>query len=255
MPDVKGPKCDFWLVCHSKDFRTAVLTIESIFRYSLNPVGRIFVVGNELSRPAWLPIEVEYIYEGSLPVAEVVHSILEGVPYKGWVFQQLLKYSGSQYSIRFVTIDCDTVLLKPHLFFMDDETVLRISYEYSSHYRPFEKSLRINAGMLFSYTCHMMPYKSDLLDELKSRIREITGQDWAVYICNFAKKNGMVVNEYDLYARYILGTNEKVCFHPWLNKSESMTEFDTLDSLCKKFPNRNSISFHNNEERKLVIHL
>jgi hypothetical protein len=179
--------------------------------------------------------------------------VLKGVPFKGWVLQQVLKYSAVEYSDRFVAIDCDTVLIKPHLFFTDGGTMLRLAYEYSPHYRPFEKSLNANGGRLFSFTCHMMPYKSVLLRGLMVRIEEITGQNWVNYICDYAKQYGMVVNEQDLYARYVLQTNEMVQFRPWLNKTVALSEIDAINNLSVTFYDRNSVSFHNNDERKLVI--
>lgn len=246
---MNGLVCDFWLVCHSKDWQTVRLTIESIYRYSLNPVGTIFIVGNEVTRPNWVPEGISYMYEGELPVTAEALDILKDVSYKGWILQQLLKYSGMNYSERFVTIDCDTVLLKPHLFFTNSGTVLRLSYEHSPHYRTFEKSLNINAGNLFSFTSHMMPFKSDLLRALIARIEKITNQSWVFYICNYAKQNGMVVSEYNLYARYILDSEELITYRPWLNKTVPLSELNTIDNLKIIFPDRNSVSFHNSADR------
>lgn len=249
----KAPACDFWLVSHSKDWQSAILTIESIRRFSLNPIRTMFLVGNEPIRPHWLPSIVSYIYEGDLPVTQVAMELLEDVPFKGWILQQLLKYSGFRYSDRFVTVDCDTVLLKPHLFFTESGTVLRLAYEYSPHYRLFEKELNINGGRLFSFTCHMMPYKSDLIKRLLSKIEAVTGQNWATYVCNYAKQNGMTINEQDLYARYILESDEKISFRPWLNKTVEISEIRNIDSLRVSFNSRNSVSFHNNNDRELVL--
>ena len=246
-------ECDFWLVCHSKDSTTAMLTIESIRLFSLNPIRQIFIVGDERDRPEWISHEINYIFEGELLSTSVALEILQDIPYKGWILQQILKYSAVEYSERFVIIDCDTVLLKPHLFFTNLGTVLRLSYEHSPHYRKFEQSLNINGGKYFSFTCHMMPYKSDLLRELLDSIEEITGQNWVEYLCQYARKNGMVINEQDLYARYIIQSNEEVIFLPWLNKTVEISKIDSLNNLINMNMKRNSVSFHNNESRKLII--
>jgi len=241
-----GPACDFWLVCHSKDRQSVVLTIESIHRYSLNPVSKIFLVCNEAVRPHWIPKGVLYIYEGELSITSVVLKALKDSPYKGWILQQILKISGFQYSERFVTIDCDTILLKPHIFFINSSTVLRLAYEHSPHYRTFEKGLHINGGRLFSFTCHMMPYKAELIRSLIARIEYVSGQNWALYICAYAQKHGMsVAVDYDLYARHILSTNEPIVFRPWLNKSLDLANFNCIDRLKETFPKRQSVSFHN----------
>lgn len=246
----KGPACDFWLVCHSKDWQSAVLTIESIRRYSLNPVRTIFLIGNEADRPSWVPNGVSYIYEGELPVTEMVLDLLKGTTYKGWILQQILKLSGVDYSDLFVTIDCDTVLLKPHLFYTEKETVLRIAYEHSPQYRKLEKLLNINASRLLSFTCHMMPYKAELVRALIAKIEYQTGKNWVVYICGFAKRHGMsAAVDYDLYARHILTSKEKVLFRPWLNKTVEPAMLDNIENLKISYPGRNSLSFHQSGDR------
>jgi len=251
----QGPMCDFWLVCHTKDRRTAILTIESITMFSLNPIGTIFLISNEINKPDWVPQYVTYIYEGLLPVTSVAAALLHRVPYKGWVLQQLLKYSGASYSELFVVIDCDTVLLKPHLFFTDEGTVFRLSYEHSPHYKMFEKSLSIVGGRIFSFTCHMMPYNSNILRELARRIEIISGQHWDEYICTFAERFGMCVNEQDLYARFAIQFGENYDFQPWLNKTLDHRHLSPINELAASFPRRNSISFHNNEKRPLILNL
>lgn len=239
------PKCAFWLVCHSKDFRIARLTIESIRRYSLNPIDKIYVIGNDISRPLWLEDDVTYFYEGDFDVTKDVDKYLSNAKYRGWILQQLLKLSGAYYCDRYVTIDCDTVLLKPHLFFSTGETILRLSYEHSPHYKGFERRLGINAAKFYSFTCHMMPFRSNFVKQLLQKIEALNGEPWPKAICKYASDRGMSFGEYDLYARFLLSVGKPVVYHPWLNKSVNYNELGTIDELRQKYPRRLSLSFHN----------
>lgn len=245
---------DFWLVCHSKDFSTAKITIESILKFSLNKPQNLYLVLNEKRRPDWLGSEYNYINENDIPATAQIHKELKDVPYKGWVLQQALKYSGSLFSERFVVLDCDTVLLRPHLFFKNDATVLRLAYEHSPHYRKFEQALNINAKRYLSFTCHMMPYRSRVLNNLFQHIQDVTGLPWISFIALFAKTHGMVVNEQDLYARFLIQTSEPYQFNPWLNKTVPFYNDVSFEKLVTEYSSsRNSVSLHQNSDKKLVI--
>lgn len=252
--EIEGTELDFWLVCHSKDAATALLTIESIKENSLNSVRKIYLVGNEKETPSWLSDEdVIYIWEGELPVTQIVVDTLKGSPYMGWVLQQVLKYSGVEHSDRFVVIDCDTVLLKKHAFFDADTSLLRLAYEHSPHYKMFERSLGVSAASFLSFTCHMMPYQANVLKNLLRNIEAKHGVHWARYFAEYARDHGMVVNEQDLYARYLISTGRPIRYVPWLNKTVPFSANENIQDLAKRYSNRNCVSLHNNEDRKLII--
>ena len=245
--------CDLWLVCHPKDFEVAKLTLESARLFVLNRIEKIYLVSTLERRPQWLPSEIEYIYEGSIQGVEEVSRFLDGEIYRGWILQQLLKYSGAFYSHRFVVIDCDTVLLKPHLYFSEKGTVLRLAYEHSPQYRDLEKSLDINACRWASFVCHMMPFEGDVLHELFRSIEANSGMDWRNYFAFFSKKRGMVMSEWDLYARFLIQERHPYQFRPWINQSLEVEGELSLESLIEKFSRRrNSVSLHRSE-RPLVI--
>ena len=245
--------CDVVLICHEKDFQTAKLVLDGVLANSLNPIQNIFFVSTLIEAPNWLPKNIKYIYEDDVVGVKAAKILLGSLPYKGWVLQQILKLSADQFSKKFVVLDCDTVLLKPHLFFDSETTVLRLAYEYSPHYRAFEKSLGISSFGLFSYTCHMMPYKSEVLNLLKGQIENLTGMDWIEYFCKFAIDHGMVVNEQDLYAKFLISENFPVIYRPWFNKTVPTHLGVSYETLKESFSRRNSVSLHNNEDRQLVI--
>ena len=245
--------CDIVLVCHEKDFETVKVVLYGVLANSLNPIQNIFFVSTLIERPDWLPENIKYIYEDDIVGVKEAKILLRSLPYKGWVLQQILKFSADQLSKKFVVLDCDTVLLKPHLFFDSEATVLRLSYEHSPHYKAFEKSLGISSVGFFSYTCHMMPYKSDVLSLLKSQIKNVTGMDWIKHFCKFAIDHGMVLNEQDLYAKFLISENFPVIYRPWFNKTVPSQPGVTYQTLKKSFSRRNSVSLHNNKDRQLVI--
>lgn len=242
-----APPVDLWLVCHSKDFTTARLAAESVLRFSVNPISRVFFVSNSPAPPDWLPVDYVHFNEGELPGVADVNAILEGCAHRGWILQQILKYSGAHYSESFVVVDCDTVLLKPHLFFHGEETILRLAYEHSPHYRGVESALGIHANRLLSYTCHMMPFRGDVLRRLFSQITDLTGEPWYRFLALFARDQGMAIGEWDLYARFLVQAGYPHAHHPWLNKTIPFDPEATIGTLIKSHgKTRNSVSMHRN---------
>ncbi len=237
--------CDLWLVCHPKDFDVAKLAMESVLRFSLNPIQKIFFVSTERVRPAWLSEKVIYICECDIPGIDQVMLRLKGESYQGWIVQQILKFSGAYYSNRFLVVDCDTVLLRPHLFFDHNKTVLRFSYEHSPHYAALEKALDVNGGRWFSYVCHMMPFQSAIVKKLLESIERKSGVSWQVYLADVTKAHGMVLSEWDLYARFLIQEGNPYTYRPWINQSLSCGSDMTLDLLIEEFGcARNSVSLH-----------
>lgn len=244
--DTVGPPCDFWLVCHEKDYQTAQLTIESIKKFSLNPIRTIYLISNCSAAPNWIDGNITYLCEDNVSGISRVKEILKGEVYSGWIVQQILKLSGAYYSDNFVVFDCDTVLLQPHLFFSKNKTVLRLSYEHSPIYRPFEKSLGINAYKAFSFVCHMMPFRKEVLLQIFSLIEKINSVTWYECIANYAKSHGMKFSEWDLYARFLIQNKYEVTFRPWVNQtiSEPIGGL-TLSKLVNQYSHlRRSVSIH-----------
>jgi len=238
-------ECDFWLVCHQKDYATAKLTLESIRRFSLNPVNKIFFISNLELRPSWLESDIDYIYEMEIEGIERVSKILHSCSYRGWIIQQILKYSGISYSNRFVSIDCDTVLLRPHLFYYGEKTVLRLAYEYSPIYRPFEKKLEISALNHLSFVCHMMPFHRTILQKLLKQIELKTDFVWYEGIAHYAETRGMVISEWDLYAKFLIHNQSPFTLRPWKNQTVTYDENISLENLISQYGRaRLSVSLH-----------
>ncbi len=247
-------ECDLWLVCHEKDYEVAKMTIQSIRDQCLNSIKNFYLISTKKSRPKWLDSEFKYLYEDDLPYIKEIKKLLKNEVYKGWVVQQVLKYSGIYYSKKFIVIDCDTILLKPHLFFNNNSTVIRPSYEQSPQYRLFEYSLKIKFRRFFSFTAHMMPYRKDVLLSLLERIEQTYKVKWQIAIAKFSQEHGMVMNEQDLYARFLMMSGYEYELHPWLNKTVPLEEKEKYSKILKKFKGiRNSISLHNNEKIKHTL--
>jgi hypothetical protein len=246
--------CDFWLVCHSKDWSTVKLTIASIRKFSLNQPRNIYLVSNKIKSPNWLSRDIIYIYELDIPGIHDIYRSLKNLTYRGWILQQLLKYSGYIYSDRFVVIDCDTILLKPHLFFTNEgNPILRISYEYSPFYLKVEKAIGINLKSWFSYTAHMMPYESKHINNLIKQIEKTTKSNWLSFFANFSVVNGMLMNEQEIYAKFLLANKIKVQFRPWYNKTAKLFKGDSIKRLIYENKTRNSISFHKHVNKRIVF--
>ena len=242
----QGPECDFLLVCHSKDYQNLNLVVESIYRYSLNPVEKILVIGSTREKPSTLPANSDYIYEQALPPYEIVKKSSVNESKKGWILQQLLKLYGHNLSARYVAIDCDTVLIKPHLFFTEDKTVLRLAYESPYVYAGIEKMLGISAFRHLSFVCHMMPFKADVMNDLVCHIQSRMNQHWLSALVDLAKSNNGLMSEYNIYARFMLMKDSRsATWRPWLNKTCVTADCSMhLSDISKKYRFRNSISMH-----------
>ncbi len=230
------------------------MTIKSVRKNCLNRIENFFLISTTKNRPKWLPLEFKYLFEDDLPLIKEVKKILENESYKGWIVQQILKFSGVYYSKRFLVIDCDTILLKSHLFFNKEATVIRPSYEQSPQYRLFEKSLKINCRELISFTAHMMPYRKPILLKLLKIIEDNYKVKWQIAIAKFALQHGMVINEQDLYARFLMMTGFDYEFSPWLNKTVQLRKKQKYSEIRKNFAaTRNSVSLHNNKKIKHIL--
>jgi hypothetical protein len=198
-----------------------------------------------MTKPAWLDSGIEYLYELDISGIKEVFQILEGNSYRGWIVQQILKLSGKDYSTKFVCIDCDTILLNPHLFFLKEKTILRLAYEYSPIYKPFEKLLDINVFSQLSFVCHMMPFDSKLVQGLIGLIEEQFKKKWFIALAEYTEMRGMVISEWDLYARYLIKNNHPYKLSPWRNLTVPYSPDMSLDSLISTYGRRRlSISIH-----------
>lgn len=168
----------------------------------------------------------------------------------GWLFQQLLKLSGDTFvtSERYIIVDADTILVRPHAFRSNGKSVFVESSEWQEPYfRSFEKLFGYEAPSRCSLTAHMMVFTVARLKEMKAEIEKKHGMRWDeayVEACDRTKSSG--ISDYDTYGNWLMYNHPKeVMTVPFYNKSFSRKLLPELDTLKKRYAGRYaSFSFH-----------
>jgi len=241
------PSCDLIIVSHRKDFHKIDAVIKAVIAHSVNRIERIYIIGSCRQPTKVSSVAYEYIYEQDMLSRKVFEELKTCCPRPGWIIQQLLKLKGNILSNKYLVIDADTILIRPHVFFLKQSTVLRIAYESAGIYRDAEQMLGLNnAWNHVSFVAHMMPFEGSVVKELRYYVEKKIGKEFETSMIEIARETGWLLSEYNLYARFLITHNpNSFTIHPWLNKSLTNypREFE-LRQLQRRYPFRNSLSFH-----------
>jgi hypothetical protein len=164
----------------------------------------------------------------------------------GWLFQQLLKLSGTIGTCdNYLCIDSDHILVKPHTFIdVKSKPVFYMSSEcHEAYYKNIRKISHLKQLSPLSYVAHKMIFNKKILTELHAELEQKTGKKWIdAIIDNYDRKEGAGFSEFELYGNF---TKHKI-LRPWKQLALSYKSLDTYDTLQKKYSNRyNSITFSN----------
>ena len=167
--------------------------------------------------------------------------LMHSHPRLAWYTQQILKISAKKYSSKYIIIDADTLLLKPHQFFTNDIPIVRISHEDGVQYRNFENFIGLQPDER-TYIPHMGAFSQKTVEAYCRFIQQNHTKVWYEVIAEFILEDRGLYSEWNSFNKFILQT-----FHAetryWVNKSEPsslLTYRPTIiDRMC-----RSSISFH-----------
>jgi glycosyltransferase involved in cell wall biosynthesis len=168
----------------------------------------------------------------------------------GWLFQQLLKLSGDTFvtSERYIIVDADTLLVRPHAFRRNGKSVFVESSEWQEPYfRSFEKLFGYEAPARCSLTAHMMVFTVARLKEMKAEIEKKHGVRWdEAYVKAGDRTVSSGISDYDTYGNWLLyNYPSEVERVPFYNKSFSRKLLPNLEVLKKDYASSNaSFSFH-----------
>lgn len=241
------PSCDLIIVSHRKDFHKLEAVIKTVVAHSVNKIERIYIIGSSKKPYKTSSVAYEYIYEQEMLSRKIFEELKISCPRPGWIIQQLLKLKGDILSNKYLVIDADTILIRPHVFYLEESTVLRIAYESAEIYRDTEQMLGLNnVWNHVSFVAHMMPFEGSVVKELRDYVKKKTGKEFEASMIEIARGSGWFLSEYNLYARFLISHKpNSFTIHPWLNKSlpNYPKEFE-LKQLQRRYPFRNSLSFH-----------
>lgn len=251
---VRTDVVDLVLPTIAKDFDTLQTVIESARKHVQHTIGTIYIV----TRPNQLMAEFchshGYVLVDESTVLgygkEAIHYFVEGVDRRGWLFQQLLKLAGDQIAKteNFISIDSDTILIRPHSFMENGKFIFRQNEEWHAPYfAAFEKMFGYPVRTWFSYTSHMMMFDKEMLHKMKMELEARHKKSWdKVYIGTANPKEISCVSDYDTYANWVQ------CNYPYrvkntilYNKTLLRAELVPLTELENRHNKQfHSVSFH-----------
>ncbi|MEG1728252.1 MAG: DUF6492 family protein [Bacteroidaceae bacterium] len=159
----------------------------------------------------------------------------------GWIFQQLLKLSGTMGDCEhFLVIDADNILIAPHTFFTSDHKY--VFYQSKEFHAPYHQIAQQLIGALsiplLSYVDHKMLFSKAILAKLKARITEKASQEsWDKIILKNLDTNEMSsFSEYETYGMFVPKSQKRLL--PWRNKTLRYDALLSYDELCDKYAKR-----------------
>lgn len=231
--DVLIPVCE-------KDLAILPLALEGARRQVCHPIAAVYVIAapSPAVEAFCRRYDCRFVDErsvlgydaGSLHVRVLSPN---GCDRSGWIFQQLLKLSGAVGECaRFLTIDADHLLLRPHTFFTrDGRTVFYGSREYHApYYDNIERLLGFRPASPLSYVAHKMLFTRSELAALRSEIERRTGRPWDLAIVESLDRTQLSgFSEFELYGNRV--APERKIVLPWRAHSlphDKLADYETL---------------------------
>ncbi|MCM1108386.1 MAG: DUF6492 family protein [Clostridium sp.] len=225
----------------SKDLKILPYCLEGIRRCVTHPIGDIIIVA-----PAQPDIQqfcqlyrLKFVAEDSVLGFGVkdIHYVADGVDRSGWIFQQLLKWSGTiSEREHFLVIDADHILIRPHTFLSaDGRTVFYRSREY---HEPYYQTMRAMLGSApygtLSYVAHKMLFSRSELQRLKADIEAHCGCGWIEAILRLLDPHETsCFSEYETYGCFF--PKGKRILRPWRNKNLTTDKLCDYDKLVARY--------------------
>lgn len=240
MPAPSGEPIDVLIPVCEKDLAILPLALEGVRRQVRHPIAAVYIIA--APSPAVEAFcrqhDCRFVDERSVLGYDAGSLNLrvpppDGCDRSGWIFQQLLKLSGAVgESTRFLTIDADHLLLRPHTFFTrDGRTVFYRSREYHRpYYDNIERLLGFRPGNSLSYVAHKMLFTRSELAALRDELERRTGRPWDRAIVESLDRTQLSgFSEFELYGNWV--APERKYLLPWRAHSlphERLADYETL---------------------------
>lgn len=236
----------------SKDFETLQLLIESL-KFLKHSINTVYIVApeNEAILHFCNTHNIIFINEkGVLGFGkDRIHYTVQGIDRSGWLFQQLLKLSGENFTQMedYLVIDSDTIFVNDNCFIEKGKYIYFGSEEWHQPYfDTFFNIFGYVAPTKLSLTSHMMIFNHGKLREMKQEIETKHAIPWHDAYINTKSTNELsCISDYETYANWMLcHYPHQVKVLPFYNKSVSKTHLTNLEYLLDNFSSSKSISFH-----------
>lgn len=238
-----------------KDLDILPLTVESVRKNLMHPIGDIYIVGPKLKEIEVFCRDHECVFKDEDSVVPVrlkdIDYKVRGVDRSGWIFQQLLKLGANKISNKdhFYIIDADTILVQPQKFEDKGKIIFLASDEYNiPYFESFKRIFKSEISPAFSFVAHQMLFSRDKLEEFREEI-EKKNEDKPWYqaiIDNLDPNETSSFSEYETYGNWMKKAYpENILIEYWFNKSLAKGAKKYLNYYLERYGcNYRSVSLH-----------
>jgi hypothetical protein len=238
-----------------KDLGTLPHTIDGIRKYVRHPIGRIIVISPDSSKIKALCRRkgCHFVNETTvLPITKKdIHYGTKKFERSGWLYQQLLKLGGSSVSSEkfYLTMDADTVLIRPHRFrTVAGKTIFYCrNWSQDEYFRTYRKLLGRNRSAPSSFVTHYMLFERSQVSKLKRTIEAKHRTPWYNAILrSMDKTRNFAFSEFETYGNFLYSQDAgRIVLKKAMNKSLPTSFGKLSSSRIKKLASKyRSLSFH-----------
>ena len=248
------PCIDVLIPAVEKDLKTLPRVIDAIRQQVKHPIGQILVVSPRSERIQRLCEQkrCRFVDENTVLPITKKHINYRSRKWEksGWLFQQLLKWSGDKLCAadHFLVVDADTVLIRPHVFKVGGKTVFYCRrWTQPEYYRMYRRLLGKPPSSRLSFVTHYMLFNKKKLAQLKRTIESRHHTSWYEAILNnIDRTKPFAFSEFETYGNFVYGMNpDGVIRKPALNKSLRTPIGKLTPQKIRSYARRyRSLSFH-----------
>jgi hypothetical protein len=241
-----------------KDLATLPHVIDSVRKHVSHPIGRIYIISPNSRRIRNLAKSKNCTFIEERSLLELKKSQIRygtsAWERSGWLYQQLLKLSGDKIGKKahFLTVDADTVLIRPHRFLKGGRTIFYTrNWSQPEYFRTYKKLLGRRASAPASFVTHYMLFNKKKLAGLKRTIENKHGSKWYAAILNsMDKKRSFAFSEFETYGNYVYSADPDSCLlRPARNKHVHRGYRSlTVPELKRYAAKYRSLSFHQRKQ-------
>ncbi|MFY0545837.1 DUF6492 family protein [Brevibacillus sp. H7] len=245
-------KIDILIPVIEKDLKTLPFVVHGVRRNVKHPIGQIFIVAPRSKRIMRFckQMNCTFMDENSVLPIRKQNIRYRTKRWSGWILQQLLKLSGDRFCSQnfFLVLDADTVLIRPHIFRLNQKTVFYCrNWSHHQYFRTYQKLLGRKAASRPSFVNHYMLFEKSKLSQLKRAIQARHKTSWHSAILKCINRSKLFAfSEFETYGNFVRSKYPgRFILRRSLNKmirgDARNLSGSTVKRLTKKY---RSISFH-----------
>ncbi len=244
--EVSDVPLDVVIPCAEKDADVLPYAVRGLRENLRHPEPVVFIVAPDSHRIRAIAQELGSTYVLEDDIAPLPKSSVGC----GWVYQQFLKWSGGLLTRKpyYLTVDADTVLIRPQAYAQNGRVVMNCSDEYHLPYMQiYQRLLGEPVRCPVSFTSHQMLFDVAALTELKECIALRQRCEWhSAILNNLDHTQRSPHSDYETYGQYLFNHHrDAITLQYWQNRAFPRSELPRLGELCQAHRARcKSLSFH-----------